>query len=99
MTAQEQLDKNSARFTWKNFSEASVHKAKLHQAPAASGTACTQRLPRSRSCPFSAQGLGIWSNCSSQPPDYLSKLSFSTYFFELSCTYLINISWNCLKLY
>ena len=32
-------------------------------------------------------------------PSYLSKLIFRTYFLELSCIYLSNISCSCLKLY
>ena len=74
MTAQEQLDTNSVRFTWSSWSMplANVPSAGGSQAAwtvmptNASGTTCTQKLPRSRSCPFSAQGLRILSNCWTQ---------------------------------
>ena len=54
---------------WENVLSADGNQAAWAVMPTnASGTTCTQRLPRPRSCPFSAQGLRILSNCSSQPP-------------------------------
>ena len=119
ITAQQQLDKNSVRFTWKNLSQDSVHKVKLLKDSFGRCSKCRwqsgcqscdaykclryhlhSEAAKAKKLPFLSTGPGdLEQTAQVSHPSYLSKPIFRTYFLELSCICLSNISCSCLKLY